>query len=286
MKLLNEANNGVLFSANQLQTIRNIYANSSFSNIVTKNDDEKKLVSNLLRLTHKSNNAHSAYLVLQAASKGPDTSSNYLLFFISDIPSSYVDRYSNKIAAVLNFLEQKQIDYTPGKIDEYLKNSDLYTRDDKDFEYTIKAFDAVIYKKSKYFTDNPVLVPLKGKRLITRFFGKNDIEYKYNDTNNLALVPIDQKYFFKNLTVSTTSNIIPAGINGTDDTARTIWNYMEIWTNSTDRDLDSEATTNKIRERNKSVQNNLNKAKQIMQKYQMSDADVKELSGIMSELSR
>ena len=286
MKPLNEANMGVLFSANQLQTIRNIYANSSFSNIVTKNDNEKKLVNNLLRATGKSNNAHSAYLVLQAASKGPDTNKNYLLYFISSIPSNLVNSYSEKVAKILNYFEQNQLDYTQEKVDAYLLNKNLYIRDDKDFEYTVKAFDAVLYKKSKYFVDDPVLVPLKGKRLITRFFGKNDIEYKHDDTNNLVLVPIDQKYFFKNLTVSTTSNIIPAGINGTDDTARTIWNYMEIWTNSSDRDFDAEDQNNKKLQKNKAIQNNLDKAKKIIQKYNMTDADSQALSDIMSDFIR
>lgn len=262
----------ILFGSNEFSVIKKVYRNSSKSNINYTSDDDRKIVERVIKQINSniaSNNAKMIYTCLHAASFGPDVKSNPLLRYLISITKTSVFSNSSphgvdQIEQVLNWIENKEITISKN-IDAYLLNTSLYDRNDQDFAYTVKAFDAVIYKRNRYFDGNFVKVSLDNETL-KKFFGEDVVPeagYAQEDEFDFDLeeallkeevyvsqVPVDQKYFFSKRQVSNTDTIIPAGMNSSDISEINIWNYMEIWSNNTDTDRTESNSGSATRRRN------------------------------------
>lgn len=263
---------GALFGANELKTVQKIYHNSTV-NKINCSDEEMNLVKRIVNKISPSvsidieKNANTVYNCLYAASYGSETRSNSLLRYLQALgeknPRVLIDKVSY-VTLVLNNVASNNL--TVGEdVDAYMLNSSLYARNNLDFTYTVKAFDAVIYKKNKYFnlnSNNTVSVSIQ-EPLISVFFENNTGDYYAGDEDDIAStyaenivnsdVPLDQKFLFRNKSVSTDDTIIPAGVNGTNTSERTIWNYMEIWSN--------DVKSNKVKDNAENKQKNSERMK-------------------------
>lgn len=238
---------GALFGANELKTVQKIYHNSTV-NKINCSDEEMNLVKRIVNKISPSvtidieKNANTVYNCLYAASYGSETRSNSLLRYLQALgkynPNVLVDKVSY-VTLILNNVANNNL--TVGEnVDAYMLNSSLYARNNTDFTYTVKAFDAVIYHRNKYFSDDVVTVKLSSN---TDFFGLG--QSSSNDIMEETTVRIDQMFFFRNMKVSIDDTIIPAGVNGTNTSERTIWNYMEIWSNDVKSDKVKDSQENK-----------------------------------------
>lgn len=277
----------VLFGADQLQTIKAVFNRSTISKINYENDNEKNLVQKIVKVAHQSPDKDSSvYVTLKAAIHGPDTTGNYLLLYIMNLSASLiVDKYAEEVDKVLDYLNSGVINHPKDKVDAYLTNPNLYSRSPSDFEYTLRAFDAVIYKKEKYFdidSSGQILTAFSSLKQAYKFFGKgikdntfkdNAHGEKYAGRTINAFTNVDQRYFFTNLKVSKTAEIIPAGIGGASPDSRTIWNYMELWTDSVGRDDSSNNQEANSRRRRLQVQDAKTAAKKIIKDANFKDKD-------------
>ena len=263
---------GALFGANELKTVQKIYHNSTV-NKINCSDEEMNLVKRIVNKISPSvsidieKNANTVYNCLYAASYGSETRSNSLLRYLQALgeknPRVLIDKVSY-VTLVLNNVANNNL--TVGEdVDAYMLNSSLYARNNIDFTYTVKAFDAVIYKRNKYFnlnSNNTVSVSIQ-EPLISVFFENNTGDYYAGDEDDVAStyaegivnsdVPLDQKFLFRNKSVSTDDTIIPAGVNGNNTSERTIWNYMEIWSN--------DVKSNKVKDNAENKQKNSERMK-------------------------
>lgn len=268
---------GALFGANELKTVQKIYHNSTV-NKINCSDEEMNLVKRIVNKISPSvsidieKNANTVYNCLYAASYGSETRSNSLLRYLQALgeknPRVLIDKVSY-VTLILNNVANNNL--TVGEdVDAYLLNSSLYARNNLDFTYTVKAFDAVIYKKNNYFhhENGRVKVSLE-QDILKQFFGDGrpaesgyaqEDEFDFDMSESLlrediqtVTVPIDQKFLFRNKSVSTDDTIIPAGVNGTNTSERTIWNYMEIWSN--------DVKSNKVKDNKENKQKNSERMK-------------------------
>lgn len=287
MKLLKEDD---VFGANQLQLIQKIYKQSTINGVLTRGNDEKQLVRSILDRFGVKKNGAQAYLCIKAASFGSDDEKNHCLAYLKNVcagnNTELLRKYPAQINSALDMISKNEI---ASYKDSFLREQSLYSRNENDFEYTIKAFDAVLYKKDKYFEHtNGKVVATIDDSIRKEFFPdyrETDIRADYyangDDMTNESLLheelrtsylPIDIKYFYDNFN---SGKIIPAGLGGSDTKKRTIWNYMEIWTT-----FGEDEEQKKLKDRDDIK----DKAKEIINRSNMTDDDKKTVNALMNRL--
>ena len=275
----------VIFGNNQLQTVKKILGQSQKNRIKTANSNEQQLVDSIVRNLGLSKSRFSEYLAIKAASYGADTNKNHSLYYLKSLSknSGLVDGYSDKIDKVIDLIAKKEI---AAYKDEFLTNESLYKRNDSDFEYAVRAFDAVLYKKNQYFdmdakgrVDTSIEEDTRkvffpdyreidarsdyysnwdsvGEGFGRRRLGKSVLVEEVRE----SLLPIDIKYFYANFK---DGQIIPSGVNGSDDSKRTIWNYMELWSSpGEDDDRTSNSSSQAKKRAEKIIKANKNMSKE------------------------
>lgn len=301
----------VLFGSNELQTIKKIYNNSTKRKINYSNDNEKNLISSILTslgITPRSSEV--IYYCLLAASFGPETNSNPLLRYLKVLDNDIINNQTEKVGLVLDYIRTKKITVNGNEgaednVNLYLLNNTLYSMNEKDFIYTVQAIDSIINKKDKYFNLTPsgnIRVSIDLDKY-TEFFrlklrpqeeGPLDTEDEFDfDLDESLLqeagdkkileVPIGPKYLFQDFTYTKKSTILPAGIQGDPD-RRTIWNYVEIWSNDVETDNISRRETDQRNQTRSSRQNKVRAAKEIINKQSIDDRIKQYLSSVMDEL--
>lgn len=282
MKLLKE---DVVFASNDVNLIKQIYGRSNKSVIdysSLSSEDEtriKKILDNIVKRS-VGEEACSKYCLLKAACYGPDTSKNSLLDYVMKLPKDCWNE--DNVLSCLDLAIKDEIELNNLSEDSYLFNNSLYYRNTNDFIYSVKAFDAVINKKDKYFDGNTsVTASFKDKEQLALFF-KN---YIFNLKDYLAQsigkgveklpalyaqVPIDIRFFYVNYKSGT---IIPTGFNQSNED-RTIWNYMEIWSNpidKTDKAISSEQRDKATNNSNKQKRDTIDSLKKLINKLTTDD---------------
>lgn len=297
MKLLKE---DVVFASNDVNLIKQVYGRSNKSIIdysSLSSEDEtriKKILDNIVKRS-VGEEACSKYCLLKAACYGPDTSSNSLLDYVMKLPKDCWNE--DNVLSCLDLAIKDEIELNNLSEDSYLFNSSLYSRNANDFIYSVKAFDAVVNKKDKYFDGNTsVTASFKDGEQAVLFF-KN---YIMNQTEFLtqgrgqggeklpavyAQVPIDIRFFYVNYKSGT---IIPAGFNESNED-RTIWNYMEIWSNpidKTDKAISSEQRNKATNNRNKQKRDTVDSLKKLINKQSIDDETKEAASQALDSLLR
>ena len=293
MKLLTEGND--IFGANQLQLVQKIYKQSSINGVSTKGNDEKQLVKSILGRFGVKRNGAPAYLCIKAASFGSNDEQNHCLAYLRTITDGnnvdLLKKHPAKVNVAMDLISSGEIETYK---DRFLKEPSLYSRSNNEFDYTLKAFDAVMYKKDKYFDHNNGMVKVSlEKETLEKFFGEDvrqDDSYAQEDEFDFDLdesllkeelysaqVPISEKYFFENKSYSGYGGgkIIPAGLGGGNTNQRTIWNYMEIWTTFTE---DSE------QQRLRDKDDMKDKAKEIIKNSRMTDEEKRDLNSLIGRM--
>lgn len=293
MKILKE---DVVFASNDVNLIKQVYGRSNKSVIdysSLSSEDEariKKILDNMIERS-VGGAACSKYCLLKAACYGPDTSRNSLLNYVMQLPEDCWNE--DNVLSCLDLAIKDEIELNNLSEDSYLFNNSLYSRNANDFIYSVKAFDAVINKKDKYFDGDFVKVSLDNKTL-KKFFGEDVVpengsaqedEFDFDLEEDLlkedvyvSQVPVNQKYFFSKRQVSNNDTIIPAGFNESNEN-RTIWNYMEIWSNpidKTDKAISSEQRDKVTNNRNKQKRDTIDSLKKLINNQNSIDDETKE----------
>lgn len=282
MKLLKEE---VVFASNDVNLIKQVYGRSNKSVIdysSLSSEDEtriKKILDNIVKRS-VGKEACSKYCLLKAACYGPDTSRNSLLNYVMNLPEDCWNE--DNVLSCLDLAIKDDIELNNLSEDSYLFNNSLYSRNANDFIYSVKAFDAVINKKDKYFDGNTsVTASFKDSKQATLFFNNyilNQDEYLAQGIGQggeklpavYAQVPIDIRFFYVNYK---SGDIIPAGFNESNED-RTIWNYMEIWSNpidKTDKAISSEQRDKVTNNRNKQKRDTVDSLKKLINKQNIDD---------------
>ena len=297
----------VLFGSDQVQTIKKIYNSSTKTSIKYTNNKEKSLIRNIVKaLGFSTNKSEVVYYCLQAASYGPDTRSNSLLRYLMAVDKSIVYNYTGNVGLILDYIAagkdkgitiSDQGEHVSDKgVDLYLLNKSLYNRETNDFIYSVKAIDSVINKKDEYFnidSNDKIHVTASSPELLQLFFNndlKDDEVIAYSDDYEVyqgnsvsAYVPCDVKYLFKNYIYSATDTILPAGVQGNTN-QRTIWNYIELWSNDVEGNAVEKEQNNTKTNQRKVRQQKVKQAKEVINRQNMSDEAKQYLLQTMDDL--
>ena len=289
MKLLKE---DVVFASNDVNLIKQVYGRSNKSVIdysSLSSEDEtriKKILDNIVKRSF-GGDACSKYCLLKAACYGPDTSRNSLLDYVMKLPKGCW--YEDNVLSCMDLAIKDEIELNNLSEDSHFFNSSLYSRNANDFIYSVKAFDAVINKKDKYFDLNDEgLVPIYiSEENLKKFFGENedfaigkdhpddDLTGTYADDLVDYDSKVSEKYFYSNFENGT---IIPAGFNQSNEN-RTIWNYMEIWSNprsKTDKAISSEQRDKATNNRKKKKRDTIDSLKKLINNQNSINDETKE----------
>ena len=277
-------NEDIVFGNDQLNAIIRTFQNSSIKNISFQKRGDDEIVNNVLRKVgidiHKS---ASIYAFLRAASYGSDTNKNPFLRYFLSLDKKIIQNTAESVDTVLQLMTKKQIELR-NPIPEYLLNASLYNRNQTDVKYAATAFDAVLYKKNRFFdvdSNNLTLVNVEDKSILDKFYGNNYAPGRESDTYYYhgvieAVVEVDQKYFFTDRKVSKDGKIIPSDAGGkSPDNARTMWNIIDLW---------STGDSNTNVENNENEKNLKQQVKDIIGKKNLSDSDVDAINNMIDRL--
>lgn len=263
----------VVFGQDKLGIIKKCLAQSNAQglNFDEMSDSDKEFIDRLINDLSEGNSKANPYLILKACQKGPDTDQNPALDYVCSIgeyPSSGAWNHPNYVDSIIDKLNSGEISCRVNKeFCKYLVHKGLYTRNDRDFLYTVLAFDAVIdpSKRKKFFTgiqsNGTVPVDFSSEEEAKKFFGE-DIGFYFKSGDDVgdedeptiyegdtvtSDCPVDQRFFFVNMKVSMSDEIIPAGVQSSESGERTIWNYMDIWENAKTKEASEKETKGKKR---------------------------------------
>lgn len=296
---------GVLFGSEDLSLIRKVFNQSGLKGINYNglDDKQKKQIDRVIKYVKNNtlgkNNAND-YCLLMALTGGADTSSNKMLAYAIKAPRKSWDS-PDKVLLSIELIGSNKIGYNT----ECLYNDSIYSdRTTEDYRYTVMAFDAVTNRKEKYFDGkdsvNVTMSPKKAVEFFDKsvvggdssewegpmfgedggFVGESLLTEAPKERYSTYTVPISVKYLYKDK--SGNGKIIPAGVNQTSS-SRTIWNYMELWSNPSDETTEQKAEKESSRRednRNRTV----DKIKNILKNSNVDDKSAEAINDLLDLL--